>query len=136
MMHSLALAVGCFIVLTFLALCVLLVYMVGTMLRDGWRHLFGPDTRRSIVAAPPNVWPPPPEPGYVCRGRAYPRVRYGEEDGVSGAQDAPCPCCDAVAGQYHARGCIAEQCPVCGESAATCGCDYERFDTILQEARP
>ena len=81
MTHVFALAVGGFIALAFLSLCGFAVYMVVTMVRDGWRNSFATLRYWSGTLSPPGVWPPPPEPGYICQGWAYSRIRYGKRVG-------------------------------------------------------
>ena len=78
------------------------------------------------ILAEIGVWPPPPEPGYVYLGQVYPRILYGDEIGVLGADVTSCPGYETSASQYHIRGCVVEQCPVCGDCTAVCLCTYER----------
>ena len=126
---SIGLAIGSLIVLAFLALCAFLLYMVLTIIRDGWSTVFGAFSRTRPILAQPGVWPPP-EPGYTYWGQTYLRIPYGEEHGVLGAKNTICPSCEAGAGQYHVRGCVVEECPVCGECASNCDCKSERFQEL------
>jgi hypothetical protein len=55
----------------------------------------------------------------VLSGRAYARVRVGEEKPPC---ESPCPGCGAYYFDVHAPGCEFEQCPRCGGQLAACGC--------------
>lgn len=125
--HLFALALAGFALLGFVFLIGYVLFMVWTMVRDGWRAAWGssPHSRTALVR--PGVWPPPPEAGYVCDGQEYKRIPYGRESGVRGASSVPCPECDVGAGHLHGRGCGVEQCPVCSGSVAACDCEYDRF---------
>lgn len=54
-------------------------------------------------------------------GADFLRVRYGAEEDETGAKKAQnCKACGARAGQFHAIGCEAERCPLCGQQAMSC----------------
>ena len=59
MPHPVGLAVGLSFALGFLSLCGFAVYMVVTMVRDGWRDSLTALRRRNGALSPPGVWPPP-----------------------------------------------------------------------------
>lgn len=63
---------------------------------------------------------------YVIGGQQYARIRYGEESEDWGADTRPCHDCAVIKGQYHVRGCDAEECPVCHGQAISCQCEYDR----------
>jgi hypothetical protein len=52
---------------------------------------------------------------YLCRGKLYPRLTYGQETFRNPAEAGHRPCrhCGAVKGQLHHPLCDYEQCPVC-----------------------
>jgi hypothetical protein len=63
---------------------------------------------------------------YTINGVAVGRIRYGDEAEDWGADRGPCHDCAALKGQFHAfELCDVERCPVCGEQALGCDCDYE-----------
>jgi hypothetical protein len=68
------------------------------------------------------------EPYLAFDGQNYPRIRYGDEEGMS--LDGPCRHCAAAPGQYHALTCEAERCPKCHAQRFSCDCDCQ--DCTLQ----
>lgn len=66
---------------------------------------------------------------YVIDGKAFQRVRYGQEEDDWGADRQPCHDCAVVRGQYHVVGCDVERCPSCGGQVISCDCAYEAEDT-------
>jgi hypothetical protein len=62
---------------------------------------------------------------YIVGTKEYPRIRYGDEKQDWGAETQPCHDCGAVRGEFHVPGCDVERCPVCGDQAITCNCQYE-----------
>ena len=63
---------------------------------------------------------------YSIAGRAYARIRYGDESSDWDAEHIPCHDCRVLKGQFHVPSCDVEECPACGEQAI--GCDCERAD--------
>jgi hypothetical protein len=57
-------------------------------------------------------------------GKEYPAIKFGEDRGWEG-HTGYCPECGCAAGDYHHENCDIEQCPICGNLAALCGCKRE-----------
>jgi hypothetical protein len=61
---------------------------------------------------------------YVIGGTAYPRIRYGDEEG--GPFPEPCHDCGVLLGQYHVElVCGMERCPCGGGPVIGCDCAYD-----------
>ena len=59
-------------------------------------------------------------------GKAYFRVRYGDENDDWGATRQPCHDCAVTKGQFHVPGCDVERCPRCGGQVINpCDCPYD-----------
>jgi hypothetical protein len=69
-------------------------------------------------------------------GERFRRVRYGEEAADWGSGAHPCRDCSAIAGEYHAIGCVVERCPACGGQASSCDCEYDGDDDEAEEPDP
>jgi hypothetical protein len=61
----------------------------------------------------------------VIDGKAYARVRYGEEADDWGADKVACHDCRVIKGQIHVWGCDVERCPACAGQLISCDCNYE-----------
>ena len=59
----------------------------------------------------------------TVNGITYDRRKYGDETGLTKAEDA-CTHCLVLKGQYHVFECDIEQCPVCLQQASSCDCNY------------
>jgi hypothetical protein len=75
-------------------------------------------------------WPPKIEeaqsiPKATINGKAYSRIKYGDEQDDWGADSQPCHDCAVIKGQYHVPSCDVEECPRCGGQAIGCDCEYE-----------
>jgi len=63
---------------------------------------------------------------YTVAGRAFLRVRFGEEDPRWG--ERPCRDCGVLKGQFHVIGCEYERCPACGKDfAGGCTCKIDEI---------
>jgi hypothetical protein len=58
-------------------------------------------------------------------GRTIARVPYGSERDDYGANEHPCEDCRVLKGEFHVRGCDAEECPECHGQLITCECDVD-----------
>ena len=63
---------------------------------------------------------------YTIGGMVYDRIRYGQESFDWGADFQPCHDCAVIMGQFHVRGCDAEEGPACHGQAIACKCPYDR----------
>lgn len=80
----------------------------GVLVRSGW---------------PKRIEEAQAMPEYVLNGRAYPRIRYGDEGDLAGPVPEPCHDCAVLRGQYHVGGlCDMEECPRCHEQFIGCDC--------------
>lgn len=61
----------------------------------------------------------------IFKNTRYERIKYGE--GEYDFDDC-CHDCGAKEGHYHHPGCDMEICPICGEQAIGCECEYEFVD--------
>ena len=61
----------------------------------------------------------------IFQNKKYKRIKYGESPYDI---DERCHDCNAKEGNYHHPGCDTEVCPICGEQAIGCDCDYEYVD--------
>jgi hypothetical protein len=84
--------------------------------------------RRMVVYWPERIEQAQLQPTYKIAGQEYQRVPYGLERGDWGADAHPCGDCKVVMGEYHVPSCDVEQCPLCGNQALTCDCEYEDVD--------
>jgi hypothetical protein len=58
-------------------------------------------------------------------GKTLARIRYGDEEWGSVADEHSCYDCSVVKGQYHVGpDCAMEQCPSCSYKLAECDCDF------------
>jgi hypothetical protein len=66
---------------------------------------------------------------YVIGGRAYRRIRYGDENSskeLDAPVPEPCHDCAVLRGEYHVGPlCDMEECPRCGGQVIGCDCPYE-----------
>ncbi|MCU1243321.1 MAG: hypothetical protein JWO71_4047 [Candidatus Acidoferrum typicum] len=61
----------------------------------------------------------------TLKGRAIPRIRYGDEHSGWGANQHPCGDCAVFKGELHVPSCDIEECPSCGEQLITCACAFD-----------
>ena len=62
---------------------------------------------------------------YTLKGRAVPRVRYGDEHDDWGANQHACDDCRVLKGEFHVPSCDGEECPVCGGQMLSCDCPFD-----------
>lgn len=62
---------------------------------------------------------------YTLDGKAFARVRYGDEHGDWGANEHACHDCRVIKGEVHAPGCDGEECPACGGQLLSCECPFD-----------
>jgi hypothetical protein len=66
-------------------------------------------------------------------GRSLARIRYGDEEWGSAADEHSCHDCAVIKGQYHVGpNCAVEQCPRCSDALANCDCDFASDDAISE----
>ena len=65
------------------------------------------------------------KPEFLIGGKAYLRVKYGEEATDWGASTQKCSSCGVAAGECHHAGCFVERCPMCRGQAVSCQCAYQ-----------
>jgi len=58
-------------------------------------------------------------------GRAWQRVRWGDEEWNSNRQPRPCPDCGVAWGALHSRFCQHEECPRCQAQLISCNCEAQ-----------
>jgi hypothetical protein len=73
-------------------------------------------------------------PNYTCKGKKYPRVRYGDDDPRWG--ETPCRDCGVQLKQFHVFGCEYEQCPVCGNLIGGCECGLDELLAVEDRQKP
>lgn len=59
---------------------------------------------------------------YLLNGREYHRIRVGREREPVAERGGVCLECEAGFGDYHAEGCLAEECPCCHGPLQACDC--------------
>jgi hypothetical protein len=63
-------------------------------------------------------------------GQTLARIRYGDEEWGTAADERSCYDCAVIKGQYHVGpDCAVEQCPRCGNTLAECDCDFLVYGT-------
>lgn len=90
----------------------------GTRVIHGWPELLAAFQRMTHI---------------MIGGTRFRRVRYGEEAADWGAGAHPCRDCAALAGEFHAIGCVVERCAACGRQASSCDCEYEEDDEEAED---
>jgi hypothetical protein len=67
----------------------------------------------------------------------FPRVRMGDEDGMSGYHRGRslCRCCNTAVGQFHSPLCEGEECPRCGLQVMSCDCEFMTGDAVGGEVQ-
>jgi len=81
-----------------------------------------------IAGWPERIQEAQTQPTYSIGGKAFPRIRYGEESDDWNAGKKPCHDCAVFKGEFHVTGCDAEECPCCHGQAFSCDCDRDDED--------
>ena len=64
----------------------------------------------------------------MLKGRAVPRVRYGDEHVDLRADQHACRDCAVLKNEFHVPGCDGEECPVCAGQLITCDCPFDESE--------
>ncbi len=61
----------------------------------------------------------------TLKGRAVPRIRYGDEHDDWGAHEHACHDCSVLKSEFHVPGCDGEECPSCRGQLISCDCPFD-----------